>query len=151
MPDEKQGGQADGQADGQAGRSLRERLEWELLKRGLAQAADGALDAVERSLFGRVGGAEEAERGLAAESALERVRAQYGVEKQAPGTTRQDIDQTTDRIREQARAYLTGPEAGKAAGKVAPAEDPVERARAQLAELKRAMKKDPEKGPGEGR
>ena len=116
MPDEKQDG-----------RSLKERLEWELLKRGLAQAADGALDAVERSLFGRVGGAEDAvaaTKGLTAESALERVRSMYGLEgEKGEGKAGEKVE-------------------GKAEGKaVVVEEDPVERAKAQLAELKRAMKK----------
>ena len=35
--------------------SLKERLEWELLKRGIAQAADSALANLEDALFGKEG------------------------------------------------------------------------------------------------
>ena len=44
---------------------------------GLERTADGALDAVEKLLFGKVGGAAEAVRAESSADALERLRAQY--------------------------------------------------------------------------
>ncbi len=46
--------------------------------RAVESAAHAALDGVERVLFGKVGGADEAVRDLEAESALDRARRRYG-------------------------------------------------------------------------
>lgn len=79
---------------------------------GLEAAATGALDAVERLLFGKVGGAEEAVRREESADPLERLRAQYGsAEPQSAAATPKNT---------------------------APKEDPNEVAIRQLADLKRA-------------
>jgi hypothetical protein len=50
-------------------------------------AATGALDAIERLLFGKVGGAEEAVRGDV--DPLERIRAQYGAKEPVDPATKE--------------------------------------------------------------
>ncbi|MFZ5477416.1 MAG: hypothetical protein ACOZNI_11640 [Myxococcota bacterium] len=57
--------------------SLAARIRAEAVRRGLANAADGALDALEEILFGKVGGAAEVLAREEAADPLDRLRAQY--------------------------------------------------------------------------
>lgn len=122
---------------------LQEKLEWELLKRGLSQAVDSAaaslssaadetLDSLERRLLGK--------ESPKSEDALDRVREHYGVSPQAP-------EPNVDPL-EKVRAQLEALKAQKGAVKEAvpetpretapPVNDALAQAKAQLEALKKA-------------
>jgi hypothetical protein len=61
-----------------------------VVRSAVAEAADKALDAVERLLFGKVGGAEEAVRRESDVDALERARARLGAETPPAGPSRRE-------------------------------------------------------------
>lgn len=108
------------------------RAELEILKRGLSQAADSALDSLERQLFGKIGGAEEALWSI--EDPLERIRAQYNV-----GTPAPPPDDPVARYRAELEALKKG-QTPTSTVQSAPT-DPLAEARAKLAELKKARGK----------
>jgi hypothetical protein len=136
------------------GDSLQEKLEWELLKKGLGQvvdraaasiseAADSSLDSLERRLLGKAG--ENPESG----DALERVRQHYGVTtKPSEGPTTEDpllkVRAQLEALKKE-RGTSTIPVETPAPEppKPAPLNDPLAQARAQLEEMKKARNSPP--------
>ncbi|HND32022.1 MAG TPA: hypothetical protein PKY30_06345 [Myxococcota bacterium] len=129
-------------ADPKEPASLKERLEWEILKRGLAQAADSALDNLEHALFGKDGVPEES--GV---DALTRVREHMQMAKPDAAPAADPLEQT----RAQLRALKEQLQRGEPlpAGPEVPAppppspEDPLAKARAELEALKKARTTPP--------
>jgi hypothetical protein len=89
---------------------------------GVVDAAHSALDAVERAVFGRVGGAEEQVRADAAADPLARLRQQYGVGETAPAAppTEGPVESAEARARRQLAALK---EAAAARNEATPAPD----------------------------
>ncbi len=121
--------------------SLKERVEWELLKRGIAQAADSALDNLESALFGKDGVPKETSL-----DALSRVRAHMQL-PEPPATPAADpLEQTRAQLKSLKEQLRRGdsadaePEAASAPSSSSSPEDPVAKARAQLEALKKARR-----------
>ncbi len=116
--------------------SLKERLEWEILKRGLAQAADSALDNLEHALFGKEGVPQES-----GTDALSRVREHMQISPQAPAPATDPLEQTRAQLRtlkEQLQRGEPVPASPEAAPPAPATDDALARARVELEALKKA-------------
>ena len=123
-------------ADPKEPAGLKERLEWEILKRGLAQAADSALDNLEVALFGKEGVPQD-DSG----DALSRVRAHMQINPPEPTPAADPLEQTRAQLRalkeqfQRGEPVPTGPEAPPPPPVLT---DPLAKARAELEALKKA-------------
>jgi hypothetical protein len=118
--------------------SLKERVEWELLKRGIAQAADSALDNLEVALFGKEGVPKETSL-----DALSRVRAHMQLPEPPTTPAIDALEQTRAQLKT-LKEQLGRGDSPEAAPEVTPTppsaapEDPLAKARAQLEAIKKA-------------